>query len=130
MSGQVNSIFVDLPPSLALIRSGNVRVLAVAAPERLAVLPDVPTMAEAGLEGFEANAWQVLVGPDKMPANIVSILSKQLIAAQNDPDTRKKLEELGIIPLVMTPDVLTKFVRSEQKLWAEVIKAAGIKPQD
>ena len=94
------------------------------------MLPDVPTMAEAGLEGFEANAWQVLVGPDKMPANIVSILSKQLIAAQNDPDTRKKLEELGIIPLVMTPDVLTKFVRSEQKLWAEVIKAAGIKPQD
>jgi len=130
MSGQVNSIFVDLPPSLALIRAGNVRVLAVAAPERLAALPDVPTMAEAGLAGFEANAWQVLVGPDKMPANIVSILSKQLLAAQNDPETRKRLEELGIIPLTMTPEVLTKFVLSEQKLWAEVIKAAGIQPQD
>lgn len=130
MSGQVNSIFVDLPPSLALIRAGNVRVLAVAAPERLAALPDVPTMSEAGLAGFEANAWQVLVGPAKMPANIVSILSKQLLAAQNDPDTRKRLEELGIIPLTMTPEVLTKFVLSEQKLWADVIKAAGIQPQD
>lgn len=130
MSGQVNSIFVDLPPSLALIRAGNVRVLAVAAPERLAALPDVPTMAEAGLAGFEANAWQVLVGPDKMPANIVSIISKQLLAAQNDPETRKRLEELGIIPLTMTPEVLTKFVLSEQKLWADVIKAAGIQPQD
>jgi tripartite-type tricarboxylate transporter receptor subunit TctC len=130
MSGQVNSIFVDLPPSLALIRAGNVRVLAVAAPERLAALPDVPTMAEAGLAGFEANAWQVLVGPDKMPANIVSTISKQLLAAQNDPETRKRLEELGIIPLTMTPEVLTKFVLSEQKLWADVIKAAGIQPQD
>lgn len=130
MSGQVNSIFVDLPPSLALIRAGNVRVLAVAAPQRLAALPDVPTMAEAGLEGFEANAWQVLVGPDKIPANIVSIISKQLLQAQNDPETRKRLEELGIIPLTMTPEVLTKFVLSEQKLWADVIKAAGIQPQD
>ena len=87
-------------------------------------------MAEAGLAGFEANAWQVLVGPDKMPANIVSIISKQLLAAQNDPETRKRLEELGIIPLTMTPEVLTKFVLSEQKLWADVIKAAGIQPQD
>ncbi len=130
MSGQVDSIFIDLPPSLAMIRAGKIKVLAVAAPERLIILPDVPTMAEAGVPGFEANAWQVLVGPAKMPNDVVGILNKQLMTAQNDPETRKKLEELGIIPLVMRPEELTRFVRNEQKLWAGVIQAAGIKPQE
>lgn len=127
MAGQVQSMFVDLPPSLSLIKSGKIRVLAVATPQRLAILPDVPTMAEAGLAGFEAYAWQGFVGPAKLPAAIVERLNKDLVNALKDPANRARLEELGIQPMPMTPQEFTQFTRSEQKLWSGVIKAAGIR---
>jgi tripartite-type tricarboxylate transporter receptor subunit TctC len=127
MAGQVNSMFVDLPPSLSMIKAGKVRVLAIATPERLAILPDVPTMAEAGVPGFEAYAWQVLVGPAKLPAPVVERMNKDLGAALADPATRAKLEEIGIQPMPMTPAQLASFVASEQKLWSGVIKAANIR---
>ncbi|PZQ02817.1 MAG: ABC transporter substrate-binding protein [Variovorax paradoxus] len=127
MAGQVNSMFVDLPPSLSMIKAGKVRVLAIATPERLALLPDVPTMAEAGVPGFEAYAWQVLVGPAKLPAPVVERMNKDLGAALADPATRAKLEEIGIQPMPMTPAQLASFVASEQKLWSGVIKAANIR---
>ncbi|GAB7548908.1 Bug family tripartite tricarboxylate transporter substrate binding protein [Cupriavidus sp. 8B] len=127
MAGQVQSMFVDLPPSLSLIRSGKIRVLAVATPQRLAILPDVPTMAEAGLPGFEAYAWQGFVGPARLPAPVVMRLSKELVAALQHPETRAKLEELGIQPMPMSPQEFNQFTRSEQKLWSGVIKAAGIR---
>lgn len=130
ISGQVDSMFVDLAPSLALIRSGHVRVLAVAASARLAALPDVPTMAEAGLVGFEAYAWQVLVAPANVSSEKVMLLNHQLQAAQNDPDIRKKFEDLGMVPLVMTPQATAAFVRAEQQRWADVIRVAGVQLQD
>ena len=126
MGGQVQSMFVDLPPSLELVKSGKIRVLAVATPERLAILPDVPTMAEAGFP-FEAYAWQGFVGPAKMPAAVVERLNKDLVLALKDPAVRGKLEELGIQPMSMTPQQFADFTRSEQKLWAGVIKAANIR---
>ncbi|MFT3718864.1 Bug family tripartite tricarboxylate transporter substrate binding protein [Pseudorhodoferax sp.] len=127
MAGQVNSMFVDLPPSLSMIRAGKVRVLAIATPERLAILPDVPTMAEAGVPGFEAYAWQVLVGPAGLPAPVVERLNQDLGAALAHAETRAKLEEIGIQPMPMTPAQLGSFVASEQKLWSGVIKAANIR---
>lgn len=127
MAGQVNSMFVDLPPSLSMIRAGKIRVLAVATPKRLAVLPDVPTMAEAGVPGFEAYAWQGLVGPAKLPGAVVERLNKALVGALAHPETRSRLEEIGIEPLPMSPSQFEAFTRSEQKLWAGVIKAANIR---
>jgi len=127
MAGQVNSMFVDLPPSLSMIRAGKVRVLAVATPERLSILPDVPTMAEAGVPGFEAYAWQGFVGPAKLPPAVVERLNKDLVAALKNPETRAKLEEIGIQPMPMTPQQFADFTRNEQKLWSGVIKAAHIK---
>ena len=120
-------MFVDLPPSLSMIKAGKVRVLAVATPQRLSILPDVPTMAEAGVPGFEAYAWQGFVGPARMPAAVVERLNKDLAAALRHTETRAKLEEIGIQPLSMTPQQFTDFVRSEQKLWAGVIRAANIR---
>ncbi|MFJ4291055.1 Bug family tripartite tricarboxylate transporter substrate binding protein [Cupriavidus sp. NPDC089707] len=127
MAGQVQSMFVDLPPSLSLIRTGKLRVLAVATPKRLPILPDVPTMAEAGLAGFEAYAWQGFVGPARMPAPVVARLNKELVAALQHAETRTKLEELGIQPMPMSVQEFTQFARSEQKQWAGVIKTAGIR---
>jgi tripartite-type tricarboxylate transporter receptor subunit TctC len=126
MAGQVDSMFVDLPPSLSMIKSGKLRVLAVATPQRLPLLPDVPTMAEAGLPGFEAYAWQGFVGPAKLPAALVERLNREVVAALHHGETRAKLEELGIQPMPMTPQQFSEFVRSEQKLWAGVIKTANI----
>jgi len=127
MAGQVQTMFTDLPPSLSMIKSGKVRVLAVATPQRLALLPDVPTMAEAGVPGFEAYAWQGLIGPAKLPDSVVTKLNTDLVAALKHPEMRAKLEELGIQPMPMTPAEFTNFVRSEQKLWSGVIKAANIR---
>ncbi|WP_198971827.1 Bug family tripartite tricarboxylate transporter substrate binding protein [Xylophilus sp. ASV27] len=127
MAGQVNAMFVDLPPSLSAIKAGKIRVLAVATPQRLALLPDVPTMAEAGVPGFEAYAWQGFVGPAKLPAPVVARLNKDLVAALRHPETRAKLEELGIEPMPMSPQEFADFTRSEQKLWSGVIRAANIR---
>jgi tripartite-type tricarboxylate transporter receptor subunit TctC len=127
MAGQVQSMFVDLPPSLSMIKSGKVRVLAIATPQRLPILPEVPTMAEAGVPGFEAYAWQVLVGPAKLPAPVVERLNKDLGEALSNPEMRAKLEEIGIQPMPMSPAQLGSFVASEQKLWSGVIKAANIR---
>ncbi|WP_367068705.1 tripartite tricarboxylate transporter substrate binding protein [Oryzisolibacter sp. LB2S] len=127
MAGQVQTMFVDLPPSLSMIKGGKIRVLAVATPQRLSILPDVPTMAEAGVPGFEAYAWQGFVGPAKLPDAVVSRLNASLVAALKHPETRARLEELGIQPMPMTPAEFGDFVRSEQKLWSGVIKAANIR---
>lgn len=127
MAGQVNAMFVDLPPSLSMIKAGKVRVLAVATPQRLAILPDVPTMAEAGVPGFEAYAWQGFVGPAKLSPAVIERLNKDLVAALRNPETRAKLEEIGIQPMPMSPQQFADFTRSEQKLWSGVIKAAHIK---
>ena len=83
-------------------------------------------MAEAGFP-FEAYAWQGLVGPAKMPAALVYCLSKDLLIALKDPTVRAKLGKLGIEPMTMTPQQFAEFTRSEQKLWAGVIKAANIR---
>lgn len=127
MAGQVQTMFTDLPPSLSMIRSGKVRVLAVATPQRLPLLPDVPTMAEAGISGFEAYAWQGFVGPARLPDNVVNKLNQDLVSALKHPEMRAKLEELGIQPMPMAPADFASFVRSEQKHWSGVIKAANIR---
>ena len=126
MAGQVQTMFVDLPPSLSMIKGGKIRVLAVATPQRLSILPDVPTIAEAGVPGFEAYAWQGFVGPAKLPDAVVQRLNKDLVAALKHPEMRARLEELGIQPMPMAPAQFGEFVRSEQKLWSGVIKAANI----
>jgi len=126
-SGQVDSMFVDLPPSLAVIRAGRVRVLATATPQRLALLPDVPTMAEAGLPGFEAYAWQGLVGPAGLPEGVGARLNRELVGALRLPEIRNRLEERGIEPMPGSPAEFAAFVRHEQKRWAEVIRAAEIR---
>ncbi len=127
MAGQVLTMFTDLPPSLSMIKSGKVRVLAVATPQRLPLLPDVPTLAEAGVPDFEAYAWQGFIGPAKLPEAVVNKLNKDLVAALKNPEMRTRLEELGIQPMPMAPAEFGSFVRSEQKLWSGVIKAANIR---
>ncbi|QHI98713.1 tripartite tricarboxylate transporter substrate binding protein [Xylophilus rhododendri] len=125
--GQLDAMFIDLPPSLAAIRNGKVRVLAVATPQRLALLPEVPTLAETGLAGFEGYAWQGLVGPARMPELTVARLNRALSAALRAPELRAQLEERGIEPMPASPSEFARFVREEQKRWGALIRAADIR---
>lgn len=127
MGGQVNAAFVDLPPSIGMIKSGRLRVLAVGAPERLAILPEVPTVAQAGLPGFEAYAWQGMIGPANLPQDVVDRLNKSLATALANPEVVARLRDMGVQPMPLSPVEFANFAALEQKRWAEVIKAAGIK---
>ena len=127
MSGQVQTMFVDLPPSIELIKSGKLRVLAVATPKRLDILPDVPTFDEVGVKDFEAYAWQGLVAPAATPADVVAKLNETLNRALRSDEIQQKFHTIGIQPMPMSPAEFASFAASEGKLWGDVIRKAGIK---
>jgi tripartite-type tricarboxylate transporter receptor subunit TctC len=113
---------------LAHIRSGRLRALAVASDKRLPLLPDVPTVAEAGLAGYEASVWWGLVAPAKTPPEIVRQLNAETNKALADHAIAGKLSELGVVITPGTPEQFAAFINSQTQLWAGVIKSAGIRP--
>jgi tripartite-type tricarboxylate transporter receptor subunit TctC len=113
---------------IAHIRSGRLRALAVGSDKRVPLLPDVPTVAEAGLPGFEATVWWGLVAPAGTPAEIIATLNADTNKALGDPAIVNKLAELGVVISTGTPDQFARFIQAQTELWSGVIKAAGIKP--
>jgi len=113
---------------IAHIRSGRMRALAVGSDKRLPLLPDVPTVAEAGLPGYEATVWWGLAAPAHTPPDIVALLNADTNKALADPAIVNKLAELGVVVTTGTPDQFGRFIRSQTELWSGVIKSAGIKP--
>jgi tripartite-type tricarboxylate transporter receptor subunit TctC len=113
---------------LTHIRGGRLRVLAVASDKRFALLPDVPTVVEAGLPGYEASVWWGLVAPAKTPPEIVRQLNAETNKALADPAIAKKLAELGVVITPGTPEQFGAFIKSQKELWSGVIKSAGIQP--
>jgi tripartite-type tricarboxylate transporter receptor subunit TctC len=110
------------------IRQGRLRALAVASDKRFPLLPDVPTVAEAGVPGYEATVWWGLVAPAKTPADVVQKLNAETNKALSDPAIAKKLAELGIVVTAGTPQQFGTFINAQTELWSGVIKAAGITP--
>jgi len=127
IGGQVDIGFVDSAAALSNIKAGKLRVLAVATPERVGLLPDVPTMAEAGVKNFTAYAWQGLVGPADMPADVVAKLSGDLRQVLEQPEVAQKIEAMGVEPMPMNAADFKSYADAEREQWAEVIKKAGIK---
>lgn len=110
------------------IRGGRLRALAVASAKRFALLPDVPTAAEAGLADYEASVWWGLVAPAKTPADLVRQLNAETNKALTDPATANRLAELGVVIMPGTPDEFARFIKSQTELWSAVIQAAQIRP--
>lgn len=110
------------------IRGGRLRALAVASAKRFALLPDVPTAAEAGLADYEASVWWGLVAPAKTPADLVRQLNAETNKALTDPATANRLAELGVVIMPGTPDEFARFIKSQTELWSTVIKATQIRP--
>ena len=127
LGGQVQLMFSDGPTALPQIKGGKVRALAVGSPKRSALAPDVPTMAEAGLAGYDAYSWSGIVVPAATPKEIVAKLNADIVKALNDPEVKKRLLENGAEAMPGTPDQFGKTLRSEIVKWGKVVKAANIK---
>jgi len=126
LAGQVSMMVDNLPSSLPHIRAGKLRALAVTSATRVAELPDVPTMKEAGLDDFQVTAWFGLVAPAGTPPAIIDLLQKHVASILAEPATRGKLAELGGIPGGDTPAHFAGFIQSERERWARVVKDTGV----
>jgi tripartite-type tricarboxylate transporter receptor subunit TctC len=113
---------------IAHIRSGRLRALAVGSDKRVLLLPDVPTVAEAGLPGFEATVWWGLVARAGTPREVVARLNAETNRALADPAIAAKLAELGVVITAGSPEQFGGFIQAQTELWSGVIRAAGIKP--
>jgi tripartite-type tricarboxylate transporter receptor subunit TctC len=126
IAGHIPFMIVDLQPALQQIREGKVRVLGVTTPKRVAASPDIPTLAEAGLPGFELVAWQGVVAPAGVPRAIIDQLAAQIAKLMADAATRDKLTLLSLEPLTgSTPDSFAAYVKTEVARWAVVVKNSG-----
>ena len=129
MLGNETQMMIDnLPPQLAHIKSGKVRALAVTGLTRSSVLPDVPTMDEAGLKGYEVTAWFGLSAPAATPRPVIMRLNEALNRAMQDPQTRDAFVSRGATIVTGTPDQFRDFIKGEMVKWEPIVKRANIVP--
>jgi tripartite-type tricarboxylate transporter receptor subunit TctC len=128
LGGQINLIFATAASAIPHVNSGKIRGLAVTTSKR-SKLVDLPTVAEAGVPGFEANNWYGIVVPAKTPRPIIDRLNKEFVAVLNAPDVRDILFKQGLDVHPSTPEAFGKYIQSETVKWAKVIKASGAKPE-
>jgi tripartite-type tricarboxylate transporter receptor subunit TctC len=129
ISGQVQMMFDSVTTMAQMVQNGRVKALATTGKVRSTVLPDVPTLAEAGVPGYEATQWVGVMAPAGTPQPIIDLLNREINKILTRPDVRAAWEKQGAIPLTMKPDEFGAYVQSEIEKWAMIIKANGIKPE-
>lgn len=127
VSGQVEMMFASPPSAMPLVRSGRLRALATTGSKRAAYLPEAPTVAEAGLPGYETTIWQALLAPARTPAAVVARLHQEIAATARQADLRERLSADGSEPVGSTPQELADHISAEIARWSRVIKAIGLK---
>jgi tripartite-type tricarboxylate transporter receptor subunit TctC len=128
LGGRIAMIFDNMPSALPLVKSGELKALGVTSAQRSPAAPDIPTIAEAGLPGFEATSWFALLGPAGMPRDVQLRINQEVARVLALPDVKEKLATLGLDPNPGTPDALMALMQSETAKWAKVVKASGAKP--
>jgi len=129
LGGQVPLGIVDVPAAISNIRAGHLRALGVTTSRRIAALPDVPTLAEAGVAGYESIGWFGVVAPAATPRDVIDRLNSEVRRALSEKDIVEKMQAAGAEPLTGTPEEFAAFIRSEARKWSQVIQAAGVKLQ-
>src|SRR5579859_5628335 len=129
LSGEIQLMFDNLPPQMPHIKSGKVRALAVTSLKRSPVLPDVPTLDESGLKGYEVTAWFGLAAPAGTPREAVLKLNQALNRTTQDAQVREALMSRGATVIQGTPEDFQKFVANEVQKWGPVVKRSGVRPE-
>ena len=128
LGGQTQATFTGATPLIPHIRQGKLRPIAVGSAKRIPALPDVPTVAESGVAGFETSQWYGILAPAGTPDAIVRKLSAEVNRILKSPEVVERMTADGSVPQGSTPEEFAKFIAAEQKRWGQVVKAANIKP--
>ncbi len=129
IAGQTQLTITGVPPLYPFVQSGRLRGIAVGSAKRLTMMPDMPTIAEAGVPGYESSTWFGPLAPAKTPREIVTRLNAELLKILQRPDVRKRFSEEGVEAIGSTPEEFGSYIKAEIERWARVIKASGITPQ-
>jgi tripartite-type tricarboxylate transporter receptor subunit TctC len=129
VAGQVQLVFATAASAIPQIKSGRIKGIAVTTLKRSALMPELPTIAESGLPGYDANNWYGVLVPAKTPRAIITRLNKEIIKVLNMPDVKNILFSQGLDPAPTTPEAFGAYIKAERIKWAKVIKAAGIKAE-
>jgi len=129
ISGEAAIGFATAPSVLPQVRSGKLRALAVTSARRSPAAPDLPTIAESGVPGYDSNTWYGVLAPRRTPAKLVGRLNEVFIGAMRSGEVKERLAVHGFEPETSTPEAFGTYIRSEVAKWAKVVKAAGIRPE-
>jgi tripartite-type tricarboxylate transporter receptor subunit TctC len=129
VAGHVDLIFMELSAAYKLHQGGKARILAVTTDKRLDLLPEVPTLIEAGVPNFISDTWNALSAPPKTPAPIIAKLNRAVNDIINEPDTKARFRALNLTPVGGSPQDMAKLKKEETERWSKVIRDAGIEPQ-
>jgi len=129
IGGQLSLTITGVPPLLQHVRGGRLRALGVATAKRIALLPDLPTIAESGVPGYEATQWYGVLAPAATPKEIVARINADIVRSLKRPDTAEKMSGEGAEPVGSAPGEFADFIRNEIPRWAKVIKASGARPE-
>jgi len=126
IAGHVDLMFTEMASALKLHQAGKAKILAVATAERSPLLPEIPTLIEAGVPDFESSTWNAISAPPKTPPAIVKLLNEAIVEGLKDHDVTARLAEVSMQPEKLAPDQAAKFVRADLQRWTDIIKAAGL----
>jgi len=129
LAGQVEMYFSGISSALPLVKDGKLRGIAVTSAKRTSIMPEMPTIAESGIAGYEVGNWYAIVAPARTPEVVVARLHGEIVKVLGIAEMKKRLVELGADPVGSTPEELARYQQAELAKWAKVVKAAGIRPE-
>ena len=129
LAGEIQLVFIGIPAALPHIKAGKLRALAVASEKRVASLPEVPTLSEAGVSGYKSEIWIGLFAPAKTPKDIVDKIAAEVGRMQAQADVKEQLNAQGIDPLAMSPEQVAALIKADSARWSKVVKETGVKAE-